>query len=155
MNVLLFWKASGHHSQMNGIGLQAISPILCISVPRTGKAQSSGDFLLKAKLIPRKTQCRVLTAKAAGAWLTNGRMTIMKIKVQRCDGQIETLTLVPPIEVHDTRVNCGDGTDHFFTEDGLYDGWGRAVSVNEPAAEQIIKNVEESRDVAGERPTEG
>ena len=53
----------------------------------------------------------------------------MKIRVEAKDGTKETITLVPPIrEIYDgERLSCissGDGTDHWFTPDGYYDGWG-------------------------------
>jgi len=85
----------------------------------------------------------------------------MKIRVVGRDGSIETITLVPPIEIRErdyevpegvgklTHITCGDGTDHFFTMDeGYYDGWGRgcsAASLEE--AGQQIESFEASREI--------
>jgi hypothetical protein len=77
----------------------------------------------------------------------------MKIRVQRSDGQIETLTLVPPITIHYgmamNHFNCGDGMDHYFNEDGTYDGWGRACCgvISLEGAKKDIENVETSRQI--------
>lgn len=85
----------------------------------------------------------------------------MKIRVQRRDECTEIITLVPPIEIQEpfyevpegvsrlTHFHCGDGTDHFFTQDGYYDGWGRGIpeGVAEEEAIEIIKKVEESREI--------
>ena len=77
----------------------------------------------------------------------------MKIRVQHTDGHMETITLVPPIEVFDkvgfelTHFSCGDGTDHYFTLEGYYDGWGRGVcGIGAEQAGEIIQKVEESRE---------
>jgi hypothetical protein len=56
----------------------------------------------------------------------------MKIILQTETGERKTITLVPPITIRDRDglnvLACGDGTEHFFTQDGYYDGWGRAVA---------------------------
>ena len=69
----------------------------------------------------------------------------MKILVQHRDGTTETITLVPPVTIHDspydvpegcgmlTHISCGDGTDHYFTYDsGHYDGWGFHAVMTSP-----------------------
>lgn len=77
----------------------------------------------------------------------------MKVRVQRRDGSIETITLVPPITVGNpgdklTQFSCGDGTEHWFTLDGYYDGWGRMVNLPSiEAASELIAKVEESREI--------
>ena len=54
------------------------------------------------------------------------------VKVVHADGRIESLRLrIGYAEVRDGELlNCivgADGTEHFFTPDGYYDGSGRAV----------------------------
>jgi hypothetical protein len=81
----------------------------------------------------------------------------VKIRVERRKGAgMETITLVPPItEIHDgERLSyfcCGDGTKHYFTPDGYYDGWGRAVNCSLEEAEKIIENVESDREREAEK----
>ena len=85
----------------------------------------------------------------------------MRIRVMSRDGAIETITLVPPVTVHDspydvpegiemlTHLHCGDGTDHFFTfNEGFYDGWGRGLAegVDTQEAVRTIEQVESSRE---------
>ena len=54
----------------------------------------------------------------------------MKIKVLHEDGSIETLTLAGDLRCvegqHLHRAQA-DALEHFFTPDGHYDGWGRAL----------------------------
>lgn len=77
----------------------------------------------------------------------------MKIRVQRRDGRIETITLVPPVsEIRDgsnlSSFKCGEGVEHFFTPEGHYDGWGRfteGIPMNE--AEEIIERIERDRTI--------
>jgi hypothetical protein len=81
----------------------------------------------------------------------------MKIRVQHKDGTMETITLVPPItDIRDGErlhsLKCGDGTDHYFTPEGYYDGWGRAVNATFDEAQQIIQHVQEGRE-RGEKGT--
>lgn len=90
----------------------------------------------------------------------------MRIRVQRRDGAIETITLVPPVTIDDspydvpegtgmlTQMNCGDGTEHYFTFDtGHYDGWGRGVSIEiqgtaiPDEATALIERVENAREI--------
>ena len=70
----------------------------------------------------------------------------MKIRVEGRTGQREIITIVPPVtNIHEgaelSYLSCGDGTDHFFTLDGFYDGWGRSVDgiTVEQAGEEIQK----------------
>ena len=59
----------------------------------------------------------------------------MKIKVIHEDGSIETLTLTGGLRCvegkHLHRIHAAD-REHFFTPDGHYDGWGRALNVTPP-----------------------
>lgn len=86
----------------------------------------------------------------------------MKIRVQRYDGNIETLALVPPFKVREPNyevpegvkrlavIECGDGTDHYFVEgSGYYDGWGRGVGGAQTMEDaiQTIANVEGDRQI--------
>ena len=81
----------------------------------------------------------------------------MKIRVCRSDSRIEVLTLVPPVVVeewHDAlRLTCGDGTDHFFMEDGTYEGWGRRLSEPIEGEEEGLKRameIENQREIEGD-----
>ena len=54
------------------------------------------------------------------------------VKVVHADGRIESLRLrIGNAEIRDGEsLSCivsSDGTEHFFTPDGFYDGSGRAV----------------------------
>lgn len=55
----------------------------------------------------------------------------MKIRVQHRDGKTEILDLVGDWTVvegeHLNRLQNGGGVEYFFTADGFYDGWGRAI----------------------------
>ena len=59
----------------------------------------------------------------------------MKIKVIHEDGSIETLTLTGGLRCvegkHLHRIHAAD-REHFFTPDGHYDGWGRALNATPP-----------------------
>ena len=83
----------------------------------------------------------------------------MKIRVQRDDGRIEVLTMVPPLiaeKESNTGYFCittGDGTEHFFRGDGTYDGWGRPVNltVSDPQeALDLAKLIDGQREIEGE-----
>lgn len=68
----------------------------------------------------------------------------MKLRVQHKDKRIETITLVPPVQVvlgkSMNHFVCGDGTDFYFTSDGFYDGWGRGTSGMD--SEQVDEEIE-------------
>lgn len=48
-------------------------------------------------------------------------------------GEKETLHLTPPISMHEgpvlNRLTDAKGIDHYFTKEGLYDGWGKKVAI--------------------------
>jgi hypothetical protein len=55
----------------------------------------------------------------------------MKIQVVRADGNKEVLTLTEPVTIIRGGLNrlvCSTGMEHWFTADGVYDGWGMDVS---------------------------
>jgi hypothetical protein len=56
----------------------------------------------------------------------------MKMRVQQRDGKIQTLEISPPFSilegVQQDRIILSDGTQHFFTKEGYYDGWGKTAS---------------------------
>lgn len=46
------------------------------------------------------------------------------------------------------RIVGSDGMEHFFTKNGYYDGWGRAVpSMRREEADHLIKIVELGRNI--------
>jgi hypothetical protein len=55
----------------------------------------------------------------------------MRLRVEHEDGRIETLTLDGDVRLQHGRVLdrlvTEEGAEHFFTKEGYYDGWGRAV----------------------------
>jgi hypothetical protein len=56
----------------------------------------------------------------------------MKMRVQQRNGKILTLEISPPFSilegVQQDRIILSDGTQHFFTKEGYYDGWGKTAS---------------------------
>ena len=78
----------------------------------------------------------------------------MNITVVREDGRQEVLNL----SEGDWTATCGpilnrlskDGFDHYFTKEGLYDGWGGQVpqGTTFEQAEELIKAVEEKRRIS-------
>ncbi len=81
----------------------------------------------------------------------------MKILVQSENGDKRVITLVPPItELHDGErlcsFHCGDGTDHYFTPDGFYDGWGRCLpagATEQQAHEEITRMQDNESPIGG------
>jgi len=82
----------------------------------------------------------------------------MKIKVVRCDGNHETLTLTEPLQVRRGEglnvLEVSTGACHFFTQDGLYDGWDMPVSFEQrestglsPEIKGFIDAVELDREI--------
>lgn len=51
-------------------------------------------------------------------------MDAIKIEVMRSDGSSEMLTIVGPVRISGQCLISGTGTEHFFTSEGRYDGWG-------------------------------
>jgi hypothetical protein len=55
----------------------------------------------------------------------------VRLRVQYKDGRIETLDISQAISILEgvelDRMVCSDGTEHYFTKDGHYDGWGTGV----------------------------
>lgn len=77
----------------------------------------------------------------------------MKIKVVRADGRIETITLAGTLAIQEGGQNClhaDSGQDHFFLQDGTYDGWGMALAggVDLEQAGELIEHISASRDIA-------
>ena len=63
----------------------------------------------------------------------------MKIQVIRKDGSLETLTLTEPLTIVRgegmNRLVTSTGMEHWFTEQGIYDGWGMRVQITIPEEE--------------------
>ena len=84
----------------------------------------------------------------------------MKIKVVGHDGKHEVLTLTEPLIIfrseYGNRLQTSTGMDHFFKEDGTYDGWGMAVKIEVPdsheggglpqEAKDFIQQIEDDRE---------
>ena len=55
----------------------------------------------------------------------------MKLRVQHRDGRIETITLHGQWSIIEgeflNRIVDETGSEHFFTQEGYYDGWGGRV----------------------------
>jgi hypothetical protein len=75
----------------------------------------------------------------------------MKIRVQREDKTVETLSIKGKWEItegkYQNRISDESGMDHFFTHAGYYDGWGGAVSCGEQTAEEILRSMEQKREI--------
>ncbi len=78
----------------------------------------------------------------------------MKIKVRRCDGRIETIELFDPLQTFPGKllnhIRSGDGTDHYFTPEGDYDGWGMNIepaNLTDEQAASLIQAVESQRKI--------
>jgi hypothetical protein len=77
-----------------------------------------------------------------GRWVSPApSIKTMKIKVRRVDGRTEVLTLQEPLSFRngpdDSMLRSGF-VDHFFCEDGRYNGWGSNQSSR--GAKDIEKN---------------
>ena len=92
----------------------------------------------------------------------------MKIQVVRNDGSREAITLTEPLTVirgdRMNRLVCQTGMEHWFTEDGIYDGWGMAVKISAPdssstdlpaEASEFIDAIERDREILPNPPSSG
>ena len=83
----------------------------------------------------------------------------MKIRVQRRNGDIETIEIGSVKAIHEPSepenphsqgyFECGS-IDHYFTADGYYDGWGKCLigsELTESEAVLLIDQVEANRKV--------
>ena len=74
----------------------------------------------------------------------------MKIRVQRRDGRIETISVVGPAKIHHgdglDHLHSADSLDHYFTPEGYYDGWGKAVAgepvLGTPEGDAILDDID-------------
>jgi hypothetical protein len=82
----------------------------------------------------------------------------VKIRVQRADGKIETLTLRAECTIraydgqHMSHLSIEAKSisimDHYFTHDGHYDGWGGgAVCGTMDEAKEVIDSMESKREI--------
>jgi hypothetical protein len=75
----------------------------------------------------------------------------MKLRVQWESGMIEILTLVPPVSASLGKVlnhlTDATGLEHWFTDEGFYDGWGKTTDCSEEEADDLIERIEESREI--------
>jgi len=74
----------------------------------------------------------------------------MVIRVQHKDGTSELLNLSGDWTVIEgkylNRIRSPQGFEHFFTFEGYYDGWGRAIQPTDPStADAVIDAIESKR----------
>jgi len=59
----------------------------------------------------------------------------VKLRVQHKDGRVETLDIAQSASILEgaelDRIVSSGGTEHFFTKDGYYDGWGKGIPESE------------------------
>ena len=90
----------------------------------------------------------------------NKRNTIT-LQVVSKGGVHELIHLTPPLKVTLPSkeggmgcISCSDGIDHFFTSEGIYDGWGITLDTPTPDADgwvgDYIQAVQESRQASFE-----
>lgn len=81
-------------------------------------------------------------------------LEVVKIQVVRVDGRHETLTLTAPVTVREHVVITGTGMEHFFLDDGRYDGWGMPLGDGLQGTEEdafgIAEAIESDREIGGE-----
>lgn len=76
----------------------------------------------------------------------------MKIQVTHKDGRQEVLSVVGPLNLIEgdplSRIVDATGLEHWFNEDGTYNGWGRAFpdGISEQRAVSAIEAVESTRE---------
>ena len=80
----------------------------------------------------------------------------MKLQVKRRDGSLESLNLVGECACKEASLGgqssitvIETGYTHFFTEDGIYDGWGADISranLNLDEAFGLIQAIEVDRE---------
>jgi len=76
----------------------------------------------------------------------------VKIKVCHEGGEVETLEFVSPLVVHEGKhlnsIRSNDGLDHYFTQEGEYDGWGCGfVRSTTASANESIESIEAMRQI--------
>lgn len=90
----------------------------------------------------------------------------MKIKVVHKDHSVETLTIPGPVIIIEgdvkkghtfNRIEAADGMDHYFRQDGFYDGWGRGLPLGsqEGDASRLLDTIELTRDIKGQGEGDG
>lgn len=95
----------------------------------------------EAKLLRLVLQSRFRVMRH-GSWVgPEPTSRTMKMKVKRVDGRTEILTLHEPLSFRngpDDSILQSGFVDHFFCEDGRYNGWGTNASTRD--ARNIEKN---------------
>jgi len=75
----------------------------------------------------------------------------MRLRVQRADESIEVLNLDGLWTIQEgrylDRLRSDRGTEHFFTKDGFYDGWGSGACASGPEANEQLRAMEEKREI--------
>ncbi len=74
----------------------------------------------------------------------------MKLRVQHEFGRIEILSLAPPVQffegVAQSYILSGEGLEHYFTQDGYYDGWARNTSnLSDDEVDDLLEQMEKDR----------
>lgn len=84
-------------------------------------------------------------------------MSEMKIQVVHFDKQIEVLSLISPAIRFASSIggqgviSSATGMDHFFTSEGIYDGYGMNVSLSEEAVVPFMEAIENDREILDEK----
>lgn len=83
----------------------------------------------------------------------------MKIKVIRKDGSKEIITLTEPLTIvrgeQLNYIRTSTGMEHWFDQDGNYDGWGAAVNMSSEEAVNFIEQTEKEREIEPQGQTGG
>lgn len=100
----------------------ATGAVIAEARTRRGAMDKMVNFLMK-------TRFRI---KQYGQWVSpEPSERTMKVKVKRVDGRIEVLTLYEPLSFRngpDDSILRSGFVDHFFCEDGRYNGFGANTS---------------------------
>ncbi len=108
------------------------------------------DGVMHSRYYPRDTEVEERRRQLSQPSERTEKMDALKIQVVRVDGRHVTFTLTPPVSIVGMCLKTGTGCDHFFTEEGLYDGWGLGVVI--PGADRgevraFIEAVDRDREI--------
>jgi len=114
---------------VTGVLTRNDTPILLVVQFRGTKGSSPTIAPFSAPLGHTKANIEHGTGAVFSSWGIEGGL--MKLRVQHRDGRIETITLHGRWSIIEgellNRIVDENGSEHFFTHDGHYDGWGGRV----------------------------